>query len=62
MVLHVGTSSVLGSPCAGEEVDSQGTRRTVAGYIRPQLRQAATAVAWLREAQPGSWGGEAVVT
>ena len=40
MVLHVGTLSVLGSPCAGEEVDRQGEKRTVAVEIRSQPRKA----------------------
>ena len=39
MVLHVGTSSVLGSPGAGEEVDRQGKKPTVAVDIRPRPRK-----------------------
>ena len=40
MVLHIGVWSVLGSPCAGEEVDRQGKQRTVAVDIRLQPRKA----------------------
>jgi hypothetical protein len=40
MVLHIGVWSVLGSPCAGEEVDRQGKQRTVVVDIRPQPRKA----------------------